>query len=306
MLAHLRIVRADGRTEDTSLPPGTYGVGRDVGHIALHDPDVSGNHARLDVRTDGVTITDMGSSNGTFDPQGRRLTQPTVMGLDQAFRLGSSSITLTYVVVPSGGTRFASSALAPLPTGPAGPAPWGAPAPGHWPAAVNHAGAGRSFGQPGAFAGTGPRPPTASGAGRPSDGRLLGPGVLGGLVGGVLSCIPVLGALNLVCCLFDVIGAIIGLSIYFDKHPGEKLSGRDAAVLGLISGVTTGLFYATFSFFAVGPMLALAGARSLSVISTPISTFKGVLVVAVLIYSAFGALGGFLGLLVFFGKRRAS
>lgn len=49
------------------LSPGMYTIGRrPTNHIVLPDPYVSGNHAILTVQPDGVSIEDVGSTNGTF------------------------------------------------------------------------------------------------------------------------------------------------------------------------------------------------------------------------------------------------
>jgi S-DNA-T family DNA segregation ATPase FtsK/SpoIIIE len=50
-----------------TLPPGEHVVGRDVGAaIVLDDPALSGRHLQLTVRDGGVTVTDLGSRNGTL------------------------------------------------------------------------------------------------------------------------------------------------------------------------------------------------------------------------------------------------
>ena len=328
MLAHLRITRADGRVEDISLPLGTYQIGRDVGHIVLNDPQASGSHARLEVHPHGVLLTDIGSSNGTFDSRGRRLTEPAPMPLDQAFRLGNSSIVLTRAIAPSGGTIVATSAMSPsaqhpvlppvppvgsasvpaaipaaIPTprpfGPATqaapPTPASAAGPSHDPGSVAPAVAepGPAHGDAG---------PAAGSPGRPARGPILEPGLLGGLVGGVLSSVPLLGSLNLACCLLNVIGCQIGLFIYFNRNPSAKLRGRDAAELGFISGTTAGVLTALVHLVLMGPMLMLMG-RMTSAIGSGMSL--AMMLVGVVLFGGVGALGGFLGLQVFFSSHKA-
>jgi pSer/pThr/pTyr-binding forkhead associated (FHA) protein len=49
------------------LPEGDHLLGRDTGDVTFpSDRYVSARHARLSVRGDAVTVTDLGSSNGTF------------------------------------------------------------------------------------------------------------------------------------------------------------------------------------------------------------------------------------------------
>jgi uncharacterized RDD family membrane protein YckC len=94
MTAQLRITYADGRSEDRTFSPGSYVAGREAGDIVLRDPNTSGRHAQLDVQVGRVTITDLGSTNGTYDGQGQRLTGPYTMVADYPVRLGMTTITL--------------------------------------------------------------------------------------------------------------------------------------------------------------------------------------------------------------------
>jgi hypothetical protein len=72
--ARLRIRYADGRIADRILREGTYVVGRESGDIMLLDPNVSGKHAELQVRPGSVVLLDCGSTNGTWDAAGARIT----------------------------------------------------------------------------------------------------------------------------------------------------------------------------------------------------------------------------------------
>ena len=94
MTAQLRITYADGRTEERTLPPGSYIAGREAGDIVLRDPNTSGRHAQIDVQMGQVTITDLGSTNGTYDGQGQRLTGPYTMMPDYPVRLGMTTLTV--------------------------------------------------------------------------------------------------------------------------------------------------------------------------------------------------------------------
>lgn len=121
----IRINHPDGKGEDRLLSPGSYQIGRESGDIVLRDPNVSASHARLDVGLGGVTIIDLGSSNGTLDASGRRLSGPHALERNSPVRLGESTLTW---LVPSDAPR----ALSPY-AGPSahagGPFP-GAPFPG--------------------------------------------------------------------------------------------------------------------------------------------------------------------------------
>ena len=116
----IRINHPDGRGEDRVFSPGSYQIGRESGDIVLRDPNVSASHARLEVGPTGVTIVDLGSSNGTLDESGRRLAGPYALARNAPVRLGGSTLTwLSPSAVPP--------ALAPFP-GPG--AHSGAPFPG--------------------------------------------------------------------------------------------------------------------------------------------------------------------------------
>ncbi|MCB9715887.1 MAG: FHA domain-containing protein [Myxococcales bacterium] len=283
------------------MPLGSYEVGRDVGRIVLHDPRASTSHARIEVHPRGVTITDMGSTNGTFDSQGQRLMGPTEMAIDRTFRLGDSSITLTRVLPSSGGTILASSRTV---LASPSPSPWVAtPASPFNPTAV------ASVGHPMA-----PVPPTDAGQGyapgsggsrpmpsRSSDwGSLLGPGLVGGIVGGVLSSIPFFGLLNTCFCLLNVIGCQVGLAVYFSQHPTGKLRGKDAAVLGAISGATTGLL--TSFLQIVGFSMLTMGIPGLSISLSMVA----IVFVSFALYTGFGVLGAVICLSLFYGSRKAT
>jgi len=118
----------------------------------------------------------------------------------------------------------------------------------------------------------------------------------------VLSSVPLLGSLNLACCLLNVIGCQIGLFIYFNRNPSAKLRGRDAAELGFISGTTAGVLTALVHLVLMGPMLMLMG-RMTSAIGSGMSL--AMMLVGVVLFGGFGALGGFLGLQVFFSSHKA-
>src|ERR1700743_2971936 len=101
----VRIGYVGGRTEDGSLAIGKYQIGRDVGDIVLNDPNSSARHALLEVQPGRVLITDTGWTNGTYDPQGNRLSAPFQMSLNQPIRMGSSSLTVVQMVPMAGGTQ---------------------------------------------------------------------------------------------------------------------------------------------------------------------------------------------------------
>jgi len=62
-----QLLEGGGLGEIFPLRPGENAVGREAGDVTFPgDRYVSARHAKLEVAADGVTLTDLGSSNGTF------------------------------------------------------------------------------------------------------------------------------------------------------------------------------------------------------------------------------------------------
>lgn len=96
----LRITHCSGEVEERALLKGRYRVGR-AAQITLADPYVSARHAELEVHAHGVLITDLGSTNGTYDALGNQLVGPTALSINHPVWLGASTITwLDVAAVP--------------------------------------------------------------------------------------------------------------------------------------------------------------------------------------------------------------
>jgi len=62
-----QLLEGGGLGEVFPLRDGENSIGREVGDVSFpNDRYVSARHARIDVKPDGITLTDVGSSNGTF------------------------------------------------------------------------------------------------------------------------------------------------------------------------------------------------------------------------------------------------
>lgn len=105
MSVKLRIGHADGRVEERELGPGSYSIGREDADIVLPHAGVSARHAELEVQAERVVIRDAGSRNGTFDPGGRRLSEPYTLVPDQPVRVGVVTLTLLRSIGQAGATR---------------------------------------------------------------------------------------------------------------------------------------------------------------------------------------------------------
>jgi hypothetical protein len=122
-----RIQYADGRVEERVFGNGTFRIGRERGDVILQDPGASGAHAEIAVHGANVTYTDLGSSNGSFDGNDRRLTGSTPLTPGQSVQIGRSAI--TFLGAPASARAVAASGTSIPRTLPPGAAASGAPAP---------------------------------------------------------------------------------------------------------------------------------------------------------------------------------
>lgn len=82
----------------------------------------------------------------------------------------------------------------------------------------------------------------------------LQPALLGGLVMGVLSALPIISAGNLCCCLWGVSGGLLAAYLLQQNRPGP-ITAVDGAVVGLLAG----LIGATCQFVLSIPIGLLVG-----------------------------------------------
>jgi RsiW-degrading membrane proteinase PrsW (M82 family) len=113
----VKIGHAHARFEERVLPPGSYLIGRESCDIVLADENVSARHAELQVQVQEagrarLSITDLGSRNGTFAPSGQRLSAPYRLVPNQPIRLGASSLTWLEPPLAAAQEVQASSGLA--------------------------------------------------------------------------------------------------------------------------------------------------------------------------------------------------
>jgi hypothetical protein len=128
MSSHLfRIQFADGRVEERTFGEGRFPIGSASAAIVLPDPRVSALHGELVVSGGHVTYTDLGSSNGSLDARGRRITGSVLLLPGQSVELGSSALSFLRSLPPGaqasggvGSSAVASGAVAlPAPLQPA-------------------------------------------------------------------------------------------------------------------------------------------------------------------------------------------
>ena len=84
----LHIVSGPAAGGAFTLPPGEHEIGRGA-QISWPDPLLSRRHALLSVTADGMAVTDLGSSNGTFLDGDRVSADPVPVTADAVLRIGS-------------------------------------------------------------------------------------------------------------------------------------------------------------------------------------------------------------------------
>ncbi len=145
----------------------------------------------------------------------------------------------------------------------------------------------------------------------------LQPAVLGGLVIGVLSALPIINMGNVCCCMWVIGGGIVAAYLTQQSYP-YAITIADGALVGLLAGVIGGIVTVVLSV-PIDMMMApiqqqflerfLEGAGDLPVdtrdwierFGSPASPiFVGIrLVVFVMVGMVFGLVGGILGAAIF-------
>jgi hypothetical protein len=109
-------------------------------------------------------------------------------------------------------------------------------------------------------------------------------------------------------------GVAIGLSMYFKANEQDRITGGEAAGFGAMAGGVAGLIAGIFSLIInllVGGAMMASVYRSLppEVAKAMASATAGGIIgipINLVLFSAFGALGGFLAMQLFFKDRLAS
>ncbi len=138
-------------------------------------------------------------------------------------------------------------------------------------------------------------------------GRFAKTAIIGGVIGGVLSSIPVLNLLNCCFCLLNIVGAHIGVSNYLKANPSENISNGDAAASGAISGAVAGVISGIVGFIlnlVLGTVLVSLLHKNMSPqvaqqLTQATAGGAGRLVMAPFLYAGMGAIGGLLSMQLF-------
>ncbi|MFP5311611.1 MAG: FHA domain-containing protein, partial [Actinomycetes bacterium] len=81
------------------LSRGSYTIGRSGARIAVPDPELSREHARIMVTDTEIILVDLDSANGTY-VDGQRI-RNTVISTDSSIRCGQSTMSLMFADVPA-------------------------------------------------------------------------------------------------------------------------------------------------------------------------------------------------------------
>jgi hypothetical protein len=137
--------------------------------------------------------------------------------------------------------------------------------------------------------------------------RFVQPALIGGLVIGVLSALPLISAGNVCCCLWVVLGGVAAAYLLQQSQP-DPLTAGDGALVGLMAGGFGALVYLVVSIpvtILIAPIerrifsrFAQAGGEMATEIPTSILIVLGFLFM-LFVGPAFGTLGGLLGAALF-------
>ncbi len=130
--------------------------------------------------------------------------------------------------------------------------------------------------------------------------------VLGGIIGGILSAIPVLNILNCCFCLLNGAGAALGVSLHCRSDPNVRMSLGQGAISGAISGLVAAGIATVANVivsFVLGSMMA-SMFRSLGLpreitnqmLDTSFLSIMTSACLNVVLFTVFGALFGMLAL----------
>jgi uncharacterized protein YqgC (DUF456 family) len=142
----------------------------------------------------------------------------------------------------------------------------------------------------------------------------LQPALIGGLVTGVLSALPFIGAFNACCCLWVVAGGVTAAYLLQDREPNSIQVG-DGAIVGLMAGVIGAFVYLILSIpitLLMAPMMGAFTDRIVNegnfppevreMLTSGIGTAAGIILGFFAYLAAgivFSTLGGILGTLIF-------
>ena len=143
--------------------------------------------------------------------------------------------------------------------------------------------------------------------------------LIGGCIAGFLSVIPIVNWLNVICCLWVLVGGGIAVYILTTSAPGPITYG-DGAVVGLLAGLIGGVISGVINLLLRIAGLG-AGIAALEQLAERFPQFEeylgmartatigaGMIIVglffSIIIFAIFGTLGGVIGTAIFVRKKK--
>jgi hypothetical protein len=168
------------------------------------------------------------------------------------------------------------------------------------------------YGQPPGGNWGGPPEGPHGGASSGGFGRLLSKIAIGGVIGGILSSIPLLSILNCCFCVLNLVGVGIGMGLHFKSNPNDKMSVGEAAGFGALTGAAAGLIASVLgiliTFVAGAAIIALADTLPRDVGKmVGQSAANGVMTILIYppVFAVTGALGAVVCLVAIFKSNKA-
>jgi pSer/pThr/pTyr-binding forkhead associated (FHA) protein len=132
MTTYILHIREPGKPERSMTLEGTIDAGREVGGLRLADEQVSRHHLRFAVEVGGLSVMDLGSTNGT-SINGSRITEVTRVADGDRIEVGDTVIGVSVLneteAAVESGSGPASMTTAPYPVEDKPPAPPSVPPP---------------------------------------------------------------------------------------------------------------------------------------------------------------------------------
>lgn len=88
----LSILRHDDSSDFLTFSKSLVTIGREVGDIVTGDPLMSGQHAELRFENGSLVFNDLGSTNGSFQADGQKITSALRLGEGHALKLGGCKL----------------------------------------------------------------------------------------------------------------------------------------------------------------------------------------------------------------------
>jgi uncharacterized membrane protein YeaQ/YmgE (transglycosylase-associated protein family) len=89
------------------------------------------------------------------------------------------------------------------------------------------------------------------------------PAIIGGVIVGLLSSIPLISLGNVCCCLWAIVGGVVAAKLLIDRSP-QPVKSADGAMIGLMAGAIGGAIYLIISV----PLNALMSNLTLGVMES--------------------------------------